>query len=181
MRKLIMIVAIAAFSLILTFLLILNLHPYDSHPDLLHFKQKGKDFERVNLKEYKEYVYANGGYEPLIVIWWQEVANPYMNSLDHPFKKFCVTSELRTMMNELDKLSQNKKTQSMTPAKGERNTLRIYLSSGNQKQFLILEIEFVLDSASNEFVTNYGRSAKLYESLSSKEESELRVDTNAQE
>lgn len=171
MKKLILIFAVVVFSLILI-LLILNLRPYDSHPDLLHFKQKGKDFERVNLKEYKEYIYINGGsLEPLMVIWWQEMADSHLWPLDHPFKKFCITSELRTIMNELDILSQNKKTQLMTSVPGEKNTLRIYLSSWNQI-FRILEIEFALDPNSHEFVTSYGRSTKLYELLSSKERCE---------
>jgi len=169
MKKLILIVA--AFSLILT-LLILHLHTYNSQIDLLHPKQKkGEEFKRVNLKEYKEYVYINGGgLEPLMIIWWQEVNYP-MKLLDHPFKKFCIISELRTIMHELDELSHNKNNQSMIPVPSERNVLRIYLSSWNQN-FRILEIEFALDSVSNEFVSNYGRSAKLYELLSSKEKSE---------
>jgi hypothetical protein len=169
MKKTILIGAV--FSLFLISFLILFLNTNDSRPDLLHFKQKGKDFERVNLREYKEYVYANGGYVPLTIIWWQEMTYP-LPSVDRPFKKFCVTSELRTIMKELDALSQNKKTKSIMPAQDENNTLRIYLTSGSQKQFLILEIKFALDPNSHEFVSEYGRSAKLYESLSSKEESE---------
>jgi len=168
MRK--SILMLAFFLLILT-LLILHLHTYNSPDNLLHYKQKGKDFERINLKQYKEYVYANGGYEPLTIIWWQEMVYPF-RQVDRPFKKFWVTSDLRTIMKELDELSHDKKTQSMMPAQYEKNTLRIYLSSETQKQFLILEIEFALDDTTKEFVCNYGRSAKLCELLSSKEKSE---------
>ncbi len=156
MKRLILIFAVMVFSLVFT-----------------SCERKDKeDFKRINLEEYKEYVYVNGGIEPLMIIWWQEVTNPYMKSVEHPFKKFCIASELRTIMKEFDGLSHNKKTRSTIHTPGENNVLRIYFESRHQNQFRILEIEFTLDPNSNEFVSNYGSSAKLYELLSLKEESE---------
>jgi len=149
MRKLILVVAILPFI-------------------LASCQKKEEDFKRVGFERYnKEIRYIS--LEPLMAIWWTDVNN---SKIEHPYKKFSKTDELRTIVNELDILSENKKEQSVIPAQSKSNILRIYFCRRNQVKFRILEIGFALDPDSNEIVTSYGRSAKLYELLSLKEESE---------
>jgi hypothetical protein len=182
MRNLILIVAVVVFSLILT-LIILYLPSNNSKGDLLHPKNYDA-FKIINFEDYKKNIDDVCSLELLTIIWWQESKS--LGLEDHPFKKFCITQDLKTIMNGLDGLSHNKNSQFKIPPQYETDNLRIYFSSRNQKQFRILEIEFTLDLNSHEFISSYGRSAKLYELLFSKEESknfwsspwEDRVDSN---
>ncbi len=128
-------------------------------------QRKEEEFKRITFGDFKNIRYTS--LEPFMTIWWIERND---SKFGNPYKKFSKTEELRTIMNELDELFLNKKTQSMIPVQGKSNVLRIYFSRRDQTKFRILEIRFAIDSTSHEFISEYGRSAKLYELLSSKEE-----------
>jgi len=129
--------------------------------------QRKEEFKVLEFKEFRNSEYVS--LEPLMIIWWTERND---SRVGYPYKKFSMTEELRTIMSKIYQLQPDKKPRPADIAfQSKRNTLRIYLSNRMQTKFCIAEIEFTLDSGSCEFVSEYGRSAELYELLSSKEES----------